>query len=374
MKLYRYKDFTNEGIISKGLELLNYRTIKENDKIAKKYIEMIYKDWEKNKNLMAVFLNFNDSNTSLTYKISDDPYTQCNTKGGDFEKETSEIKLMSINESGWDSDITRARIEATKFVQYKGDLHLFGRDMETNEVIVDNNGIEGDVYAYLNISKDQVDRLINFFKGKFIEKYPQLRGNKHFSYIEILKHDKDLKDFLIKRSEDKRKSHIEQRKLEEEKYTNLIKEHAKFDEQDIKDLFVDLTDFINERIYCKLNITIGYVDDVFISDEDDISHNSIYNLGVIHGSTKHISKSTNTNNIKNKIIYTLKYVMNIDLNRGLGHDDENNIDTSGLNKLKSEIISFFNNEYKNINFDIISNGVKEFDFYDVYEVVLGQRD
>lgn len=41
MKLQRYQEFTNEGIISKGLELLNYKTVKENDKIAKKYIDMI---------------------------------------------------------------------------------------------------------------------------------------------------------------------------------------------------------------------------------------------------------------------------------------------------------------------------------------------
>ena len=42
----KYKDF-NEGLISKGLEILNYKIVKENDKIAKKYLDMIYEDYGK---------------------------------------------------------------------------------------------------------------------------------------------------------------------------------------------------------------------------------------------------------------------------------------------------------------------------------------
>jgi hypothetical protein len=54
MKLHRYNQFINEGIISKGLELLNYKTVKENDKIAQKYLKMVYDNYNKHKNLMAV--------------------------------------------------------------------------------------------------------------------------------------------------------------------------------------------------------------------------------------------------------------------------------------------------------------------------------
>lgn len=42
----KYKDF-NEGLISKGLEILNYKIVKENDKIAKKYLDMVYEDYAK---------------------------------------------------------------------------------------------------------------------------------------------------------------------------------------------------------------------------------------------------------------------------------------------------------------------------------------
>jgi hypothetical protein len=39
----KYIKTYNEGILSKGLELLNYS--KEADIICKKYIKMIYDDW-----------------------------------------------------------------------------------------------------------------------------------------------------------------------------------------------------------------------------------------------------------------------------------------------------------------------------------------
>lgn len=41
-----YKKF-NEGIISKGLEILNYKEVKENDKIAEKYLKMVYDNYNK---------------------------------------------------------------------------------------------------------------------------------------------------------------------------------------------------------------------------------------------------------------------------------------------------------------------------------------
>ena len=45
MKLLRYKQF-NEGILSKATELINYKALAENDKIAQKYLDMIYKDYK----------------------------------------------------------------------------------------------------------------------------------------------------------------------------------------------------------------------------------------------------------------------------------------------------------------------------------------
>lgn len=167
VKLQKYQEFINEGIISKGLELINYKTVKENDKIAKKYIDMIYQNYNKHKNVMAAKIFDNGSYCTLIYKISEDPYAQAGTAGGEYPKYI-EVKLTSIRESGWHNDITRARIEVEK----NGDgpsKRLIGRDMKTNKVLTSENGLnDNDVYNYINISQSQVDKLIEFLKKSIL--------------------------------------------------------------------------------------------------------------------------------------------------------------------------------------------------------------
>jgi len=85
MKIQKYQEFINEGIISKGLELINYKTVKENDKIAKKYIDMIYQNYNKHKNVMATKIFDNGTHCTLIYKISEDPYAQAGTSGGEYQ-------------------------------------------------------------------------------------------------------------------------------------------------------------------------------------------------------------------------------------------------------------------------------------------------
>ena len=62
-----------DRVVNKGKEILNFRTIKENDKIAKKYIDLIYKDWNEKKDLLKVFLNMDSE--FITYRINDNEDT-----------------------------------------------------------------------------------------------------------------------------------------------------------------------------------------------------------------------------------------------------------------------------------------------------------
>lgn len=251
MKLQRYQEFINEGIISKGLELLNYKTVKENDKIAKKYIDMIYDNYNKHKNVMAAKIFDNGSHCTLIYKISEDPYAQAGTAGGEYP-DYIEVKLTSIRETGWSNDITRARIEVEK-----NGKNIIGRDMKTNKLVTSETGLDN-VYDYINISQDQVDKTINFFKSEYIKKYPEMSDFKAFNFMKVLEIDKELGKKLKDRYESKRKEHEDNRKYLEEKFNEFIDKNASNTIEDVKDYFIDLTDMINEEMFdSKPNVDIS---------------------------------------------------------------------------------------------------------------------
>lgn len=252
MKLQRYQEFINEGIISKGLELLNYKTVKENDKIAKKYIDMIYVNYNKHKNVMAAKIFDNGSHCTLIYKISEDPYAQAGTAGGEYPNYI-EVKLTSIREKGWSSDITRARLEVEK-----NGKNIIGRDMRTNKLVTSETGLDNNVYDYINISQSQVDKAINFFKSEYIKKYPEMSGFKAFNYMRVLEIDKELGKKLKDRYESKRKEYEDNRKDLEVKFNEIIDKNASNTIDEVKDYFIDLTDMVNDEMCdSDLNVKIS---------------------------------------------------------------------------------------------------------------------
>lgn len=298
MKLKKYSQF-NEGLISKGLELVNYKKVKENDKIAQKYLKMVYDDYNKHKNLMAVKISINSGYTTLWYKISDDPYTQAGTAGGECP-EYIEIKLTSINEMGWDSDITRARIEIEK-----NGKKLVGRDMDTNKTIESESGIDKNVYNYLNISQSQVDKMIDFFKSEYIKRYPEMMDFKTFNYMRILEIDKELRKTLDSRYKANKEKYENDRDELENKFKDFIEQSAKFDHEEINDYFIDLIDYMNDTILDeKPSIGIGtIIDNRFVSLIKRIDSNSFFKNGIFY-----FTKLNNIQGIKpGKIYYYLDF-------------------------------------------------------------------
>lgn len=251
MKLQRYQDFINEGIISKGLELLNYKTVKENDKIAKKYIDMIYTNYNKHKNVMAANIFDNGSHCTLIYKISENPYAKAGTAGEEYP-DYIEVKLTSIREKGWSSDITRARIEVEK-----NGRKIIGRDMKTNKLVTSETGLDN-AYTYINISQGQVDKAINFFKSEYIKKYPEMSDFKAFNYMRVLEIDKELGKKLKDRYESKRKEYEDNRKDLEVKFNEIIDKNASNTIDEVRDYFIDLTDMVNEEMCnSRLNVQVS---------------------------------------------------------------------------------------------------------------------
>jgi hypothetical protein len=64
----KYNENFITGAISKAAELLNYS--KEADNIAKKYIKMIYDDWNKKRDLYRISIIEHSDYTTLKYVIS----------------------------------------------------------------------------------------------------------------------------------------------------------------------------------------------------------------------------------------------------------------------------------------------------------------
>lgn len=333
MKLQTYNQFINEGLISKGLELLNYKTVKENDRIAQKYLKMVYDNYNKHKNLMAVKIIINSGYTTLWYKISEDPYTQAGTAGGEYP-DYIEVELTSINEMGWSSDLTRARIEVEK-----NGKHLIGRDMDTNKTIESEHGIDKYVYEYLNISQSQVDKMINFFKSEYIKKYPEMRDFKAFNYNRILEIDRELKKELENKYKSDRKKHEDDRIELQNKFKDFIERNAKFDHEEINDYFIDLIDYMNDTILDeKPSIGIGtIIDNKFVTLIKRTNSNSFFKDGLFYFLKDGIYDIQGIK--RGKIYYYLDF--NIP-DFSLGEDDE---DISGGTLNYEEIEKFVENEY-----------------------------
>lgn len=351
MELKRYNQFINEGIISKSLELINYSKVSENDKIAKKYLKMVYDNYDKNKNLMAAKISINSKYTSFWYKISDDPYTQSGTSGGEYPNYI-EVKLTSINETGWDRDITRARIE----VKNNG-KNLIGRDMDTNKNIESESGIDKSVYTYLNISQSQVDKMINFFKSEYIKRYPEMSEFKSFNYMRILEIDKELRKKIENNHKDNRKKYEDNRIELENKFKEIIDQNAKFDHEEINDYFIDLIDYMNDTIlYEKPSIGIGtIIDNKFVTLIKRIDVNSFFKDGLFYFND--LSNVSNVSGIKpGKIYYYLDF--------NIPDFDEDGDDIAGGTLDYSKIEKFVESEY-NISTDEIKNTNVSFKLIDI---------
>ena len=333
MKLQTHNQFINEGVISKRLELLNYKTVKENDRIAQKCLKMVYDNYNKHKNLMAVKIIINSGYTTLWYKISEDPYTQAGTAGGEYP-DYIEVELTSINEMGWSSDLTRARIEVEK-----NGKHLIGRDMDTNKTIESEHGIDKYVYEYLNISQSQVDKMINFFKSEYIKKYPEMRDFKAFNYNRILEIDRELKKELENKYKSDRKKHEDDRIELQNKFKDFIERNAKFDHEEINDYFIDLIDYMNDTILDeKPSIGIGtIIDNKFVTLIKRTNSNSFFKDGLFYFLKDGIYDIQGIK--RGKIYYYLDF--NIP-DFSLGEDDE---DISGGTLNYEEIEKFVENEY-----------------------------
>lgn len=323
MKLQRYQEFINEGIISKGLELLNYKTVKENDKIAKKYIDMIYDNYNKHKNVMAAKIFDNGSHCTLIYKISEDPYAQAGTAGGEYP-DYIEVKLTSIRETGWHNDITRSRLEVDK-----NGKNIIGRDMKTNKLVTSETGLDN-VYDYINISQDQVDKAINFFKSEYIKKYPEMSNFKAFNYMRVLEMDKDLQKKIKDRYESKRKEYEDNRKDLEVKFNEIIDKNASNTIDEVKDYFIDLTDMVNEEMCnSRLNVEVSTLvnETACIRSQSILSGNFYFNF---------IIKNIPDFFRKDRIYYILDYTIDFE-------DDETVSDGGHINFEKIE--KFLETEY-----------------------------
>lgn len=334
MKIKNYNQYINEGIISKGLELINYKTIKENDKISNKYFKMIYDNYQKNKNLMAVKISLNKGYSTLWYKISDDTLTRCGTSGGHFPNYI-EVEITSINETGWDSDITRARIQVRK----NGKL-LIGRDMKSNKNIISDDGINQDAYSYLNISQAQVDKMIKFFKSEYIKKYPEMSSFSAFNHMRILEIDKELLNSIKKRDEDKKEEHLSKRKNIESKFHEIIDKDAKFQHEDIYDYFIDLVDHMDDTIIdSKPSIGIStIIDNELITLVKNIkSKISVFKDGCFYyNSDNNLINDIHPNKIYYYIDFNTSYPIDDDDSDGSGYIGPGSINYKYLSKFVEE--------------------------------------
>lgn len=253
----RIDELNINRMLTKGKEILNYSKVKENNKIGKKYIDMIYDDYRKKNDLLKVFLN--TDSMFLKYKISDN---YKNFAGiGNMDKGDIEIKL-NLADYDYDNDISGARIEASVFIPYKGNLPLFGRDMKTNDLIIDDNGIEDNVYDYINISQSDAINLMEFFKKEYINKYPEMKNEKVFNYMTIFKYDKELYKKIQQKDKDEREIYEKNRK-ERETIADSIIDKSSISTEDIEDLILELDDemdfnvsispaaYVDGRLYMK---------------------------------------------------------------------------------------------------------------------------
>ena len=134
----RYLKSYNEGVLSKARELLNFS--KKADLLCKKYIKMIYDDWNKHHDLYRVsIIDGGDGYTHLHYMITDGDQNDVQLGNRDENAITIEFSYIK-NILGWGNDTTQARLKATKFKSYLGDRYIVGKVINTGEIIESEEG------------------------------------------------------------------------------------------------------------------------------------------------------------------------------------------------------------------------------------------
>lgn len=248
----KYLKKYNEGIFSKAAELLRYN--KKADYLIKKYIKMIYDDYGKNKDLFRVNIIENSSHTTLNYLITTGK--QNNVQLGNRDEDAITIKLTFIeNTFKWSGDTTQARLEVEKFKSYLGDLTVVGRNIETGEIIENENGIKYNM-SYINTPSGEVKKIIKFFIKEFKSKYPSM--TKYYGPTSILQIDGEERDKVQSKYKEEKKKYEE----EKEKERNFILpklEPLKVKREDILDVFVEVED--------EIDISISYEKSIFIDNK-----------------------------------------------------------------------------------------------------------
>lgn len=241
--IIKYHQFINEGL----KEIINFRQIKVNDQIAKKYIDMMYADYENKKDLLQVFI----VDDSLSYHLHDDPFLHAGTnlpEGG------LDIKL-NRNSSG----ISGGEISVEIFIPRRGTNPIFGRSRSDGKIIFNDKGITENIHEYINISQSIVDKALTFFRKEYVKKYPELGKNiRHLNPNKILDIDKDLFDSRIKKIKDLRIANEIEYTKKKEYNLSYIEKNSKYTSEDIEDFFLDLSDSM-----CNLKcVALGYYDGV----------------------------------------------------------------------------------------------------------------
>lgn len=244
----------NEGILSKAKELVNYS--KKADELCSKYIKMIYDDWNKNKDLFRMTIRVDGKNYNFKYKITDDKFgsPNANAMTGNHAEDSLEIEFSfrdNILTSNYDK--TQARMEVEKFKSYLGMLCVVGKNLNTGELIYDENGVRDKSYTYLNVPSKEVKKMIQFFIGKFKEKYPTIGTGTYKNYhsMAILEIDKELgKKLSDKSKSDWKKSGDDHEKkvAEQTKIVEDILGKLKIEKIQITDLFYEIEDKYKSHI------------------------------------------------------------------------------------------------------------------------------
>jgi hypothetical protein len=232
--------------ISKASELLNYS--KEADAISKRYIKMVYDDWYKRKDFYRISIIESDGYTTLKYLISDDEHVDA--KSGNRSKGDIDVEFSYINNTlSWSNDKTKARLEVSKFIPYKGSLILVGREIKTNKIINSEEGVNDDLISYLNVPSGDVLKLIKFLIGEFKKKYPKM--SKYYCKDQVLQQDPSLRKKEMQDSERRRNKEREdyeaKAKAESEKAISIVRT-LKVDEEDIEDYLLEIKDELKTSI------------------------------------------------------------------------------------------------------------------------------
>jgi len=240
--ILRYDRFVSESLLGKVAiktkEVFNRRQISENDRIGDKWISRIMDDWMRKKDPLKISLRDNGSYVQFVYVISDEPSVTtgaANREDGDIDVE---ITLLREN---WGNDISGARIGATIFREYRGNLNLFGRSMKDNKIVQDDKGIREDVYDYINISRSKAVECVKTISDEILKKYPKIDRKRitpsHLSNLYDGLYQKHRRDLAEKRRKDESEYGPKQMKIKSD-----ILSKTKIGPDELGDMIYELED------------------------------------------------------------------------------------------------------------------------------------